>query len=505
MDPDCRRLQSGPSGDLLGFLAALYLLIPALIFSAGWFIWPVASCFWMLALYLLHPLLPEKISLSGSPRQRQAFLILMLMAAVWALFSGGVHMGSSPRDWLVRDAVLADLTYGDWPTAYRLGDESSFLLRSAIGYFLPPALLGKIFGLEVLKLALFVWTWFGIVILFALLPLPQRSTCLLVISLFVLIFFSGADVIGSHLVLGNNSPEFPQGIEWWISQFTYPCLSSDLRWAPNHAIPSWILMAIVYRYRNHSLLLPLMLSCIPSSFIWSPFASGVVPFVLLALFQQHSSSSKPSFVWSRLMSASAIGILLLWFLSLGAMNLVSSDINYAPYFFKIPEVRAYVLFATWEFGVVIVAILTNTRIEADQRPFFLLSSAILLFLPFLAFGPSNDASLHLSKGPVLLLAIFCIQAIDRPLPDRPLLHKVFFVLIIGLGAVTPLRELAQTLLRPRWDSDYSYSLLDRTDGKLPPHYFADMNNSANFAFINILKPPRWVPARSERNLTLPGG
>jgi hypothetical protein len=50
-------------------------------------------------------------------------------------------------DWYIRDAVLGDLVNFEWPLHYLSAEGEPLILRSAIGYFLPPALFGKIFGL----------------------------------------------------------------------------------------------------------------------------------------------------------------------------------------------------------------------------------------------------------------------------------------------------------------------------------------------------------------------
>ena len=77
------------------------------------------------------------------------------LALVLCLLGGQTHAFFANDDWLIRDAVLADLVARPWPVEYERGGEMLFQ-RAPLGMYLVPALAGKIAGLGVAHLALLV-------------------------------------------------------------------------------------------------------------------------------------------------------------------------------------------------------------------------------------------------------------------------------------------------------------------------------------------------------------
>lgn len=57
--------------------------------------------------------------------------------------------------------MLVDLVGDPWPATYAI-DGVATLLRAPIGYFLPAALVGKLWGLRAAELALLAWTVLGV-------------------------------------------------------------------------------------------------------------------------------------------------------------------------------------------------------------------------------------------------------------------------------------------------------------------------------------------------------
>jgi hypothetical protein len=114
-------------------------------------------------------------------------------SCAWAVFGGGSHFMYANADWKIRDAVLGDLVNAEWPVHYLSADGAPLILRSAIGYFLPPALFGKIFGLAHIDLAIYAWTTLGVLIFLLMLPLPRRAGWRLALGLLLVVFFRGMD------------------------------------------------------------------------------------------------------------------------------------------------------------------------------------------------------------------------------------------------------------------------------------------------------------------------
>lgn len=87
--------------------------------------------------------------------------------------------------------VLGDLGHGEWPVSYAEKDGIHYILRSAIGYFLPAAALAKVAGIQLADLALYLWTVLGAALFLLSLPLPRQTGLRLLLQLLLVVMFSG--------------------------------------------------------------------------------------------------------------------------------------------------------------------------------------------------------------------------------------------------------------------------------------------------------------------------
>lgn len=160
--------------DSLSIAVLAYLALPNFIFFIGWLRWPFALFFSLLLACSFGTAIDWRQVVWRWPCRMSAGLTLVTAALVWCAFGGAGHFVAAPIDWQARDAVLGDLVYGDWPVSYAFREGAHYILRSAIGYFLPAALLAKALGIQVVDLALYLWTALGTALFLLSLPLPQR-------------------------------------------------------------------------------------------------------------------------------------------------------------------------------------------------------------------------------------------------------------------------------------------------------------------------------------------
>jgi hypothetical protein len=162
------------SVDGLTALALAYLAFPNLIFLFGWFRLPIALLLCSAMIYFIARVFRPWPAVWRSQHAWSAVILLIVTSGAWAAFGGGSHFMYANPDWYIRDAVLGDLVNAEWPAHYLAADGTPLILRSAIGYFLPLALFGKLFGLAHLDLAVYAWTTLGVLIFLLMLPLPRR-------------------------------------------------------------------------------------------------------------------------------------------------------------------------------------------------------------------------------------------------------------------------------------------------------------------------------------------
>lgn len=453
--------------DRLTTAAVAYLAIPNLIFVFGWFKLPFALFLAGLIVAALYQSGLFRISLRPA-HSRSAFALLLVTALAWTAFGGAGNFGYANPDWYVRDTVYADLFKNAWPIAYGMDGEAPLILRSAIGYFLPPALLTHWLGQSWANILLYAWTAAGVFLFLALLPLPPRLGRPLALCLLIVVFFSGMDFLGICIGTGYL-PIFPLRLEWW-TYFSYTSLGGQLFWGPNHNLPLWLGTALYIRHAASPEFARLAVTYVPLTLIWTPFAAvGLAPFLALyAVRWWHTRSPWPYKL--QMVYALLICALFAVFLTL--------NISQIPTKTGLAHARgagtfwpAYALFVMIEF--LSLALLVWGRVKQVGADFFL-ALLILLALPFAFFGPSNDLLLRASVPPLLILLGYTLHLFSHAPPTaRNYPWAILVVLLVG--AATPFNEMWRAATWPVRPPNYGMTLVDANEGHYPPHYIGKLD------------------------------
>lgn len=480
-----------PDGILAVALA--YLALPNLIFLFGWFRLPVAIVLCGAMVHFTFRSANWGRLTWNVGYSRQAVLLILAASLAWAAFGGGSHFVYANPDWVVRDAVLGDLVYAKWPVNYVTPEGANLLLRSAIGYFLPPAVFGKVFGVAHLDLAVYVWTASGALIFLLLLPLPRQAGIRLALGLLLVVFFSGMDFVGQSIST-ESLPEFPLRLEWWVP-LSYPSLTGQLLWAPNHCLPIWIGAAVIFRNWNAVELPNLCTAMLPLTLVWTPFAAiGLAPFALLGTITSVRTLGWRSMPWSSLLSGAifCLPISLFLMLDLGGIDsgvVTTPSTGAGSYPLQAVSPRAYFLFVTCEFLFLALVLAPHVR---QLRGAFAVAVLLLLALPLIRFGPSNDVLLRLCAPPLVVLLVVCLQTLLSQ--TRSLFRSSLWLagLFLVIGGHTAFNELWRAATYRRWPADYQVTLADRQDGRPAAHYAGRLGSSP----ISLLLTPLPEPRRS---------
>jgi hypothetical protein len=136
----------------------------------------------------------------------------------------------------------------------------------------------------------------------------------------------------------------------------------------------------------------------------------------------------------------------------------------------------------------LAAVLLFNRARGIDRPFFVVSIAVLLALPLARFGPHNDLVMRASI-PALSIMMFSLVDGWARSPARD--HRWFVVLIAVLvGAVSPITEIARALTWARWPANPARTVVDVTQGN-SPNYLLTFSPRARLA--GLLRPPVIAP------------
>lgn len=479
--------------DRLSAMALLYLALPNFIFFFGWLELPMAFGCGILLSGLLSVALPwTKLGNSRDNNNRASRQLLLAVSLVWTACGGAGHLSFANQDWALRDAIVGDLIWGDWPVSYGLQDGSHLLLRSAFGYFLPTALIGKVLGIGAANTALFVWTALGTLIFLRLLPIQRKNPWETAFLATVVVFFSGMDFLGIILTTGTL-PVFPLRLEWWVP-YSYPSLSGQLFWAPNHALPLWLVSALFLRHYRHALFPRFVLALMPTLPLWTPFALiGALPLLLLAAWHHRHMIA----TFNRKEQTISLASLLL---VLGLVRYLSFDIADIPAGLTSIDddvtgttgfLQGYLAFAAMEFGILSLLLYARLR---KGRKLLLLSTVVLLALPFLRFGPSNDLLLRASTPPLIVLLYLTLNDLTHWLDDKKASFPWLVAAVLLIGGATPFNEIWRARMWPIGAADYQHTLVEKIR-HMPHHYIGRLRDSD---LIWVLKPPAVVPGYDQR-------
>lgn len=475
-----------PSIDLADRLAIAYLALPVLIFFLGWFSLGVGG---LLALLLLVGASPLFLGSDARFRLSTSWgvvLIAFAAALAWTGLGGAGHFVYANADWPTRDAVLRDLVVSGWPPSYGTTGGVDIILRTPVAYYLPAALLGKALGLELADFLLFLWTALGVGLFFLIALSSTRTARQIVIAILVIVFFSGMDVFGTERYFLDR-PGVTEHLEWWPRIFQYSANTTQLFWVPNHALPGWLVAALIYKHWRNPEFMKIAPIAIAVTPLWSPLITiGLAPFAILItahhLRQNTWRSAVLPWAWlGALTTFAATG----YYLVLDGASIRS---GWTAGFVNSLDALAniYVKFVLLEFGFLALAVWLIRR-----DVLIVVSALILLALPFYMFGPGNDLAMRASIPALMILCLSAVDALsqvnwsERPTQVIPLLF------CLTIGSVTAIHEIARALLFSRWPAALHRNVIEVSRG-LPAHYVARLDPLLGRA----MRPPQPVPGLS---------
>ena len=457
-----------PSLSLTAYACLVYLALPVFAFLLGWVALPLGYVFAALLLCLLvfvyraYVVAPARFSVLRTPHEKKRLMVCLGFALLW-VFSGGIgHFIFTTYDWALRDGILRDLTMTGWPVGYAPKDGVAQVLRIPLGYYLLPALAGKIAGYAFVAPAVFLFTALG-VFLFSLI-VTERVARLrhAVILLVVFALFSGMKLIGVLLMQQVDAghwvaPIWPPYMHLWARFAHYSSVTTELYYCPNHAMPAMLLAALWWRYRDTPRLLQIMALAAPVATLWSPFATlGIAPFLAYSLVEHHKA------LFRGLSPFLAIGPLLAM---APALFYMTRDIGHVPYVWiggslylsPVLIVKYYLPFVTLEFVALIFFLFQ------PHRPVLLpLIAIVLAMLPLFWLGFYSDFAQQTALASLMLLALFTghwlIENAGRW--RGGFRYDIAVVVILAIGAITPLQEIYINYTSPRWDYDPTCTLID---------------------------------------------
>ena len=449
-------------GVILPLLASVYLLTPGLIFLLGWTKW-----FWALlavavfipSLIFLWKHLPSiRVPFPKTWKDAAKFIGVACGLFLLVRFSGIGNMAAITKDLEVRNTIFEILVRYDWPVRY--ATDPGYVMGYYIGFWLPAALAGKLFGLGAGYAFVELWSFAGLFLVYLFICALHKK--IVVWPLVVFVFFSGMDVIPELIALGmGRKTAFVPGavfphLEWHhFDNFSFNMLSNvtNIYWIYNNTIPVWVACMLLLFVKDNRISFIVFASLLLSSLL---SAAGLVPVILLLGFTKPGASGSlldrkfvsKSEIWPRLKEFFSIenltGGIFLSILSVAFLyvtpdpNQVTSN-GVGMYFYLVSpkDVVLWIVAILCEFAIFVLLCLKRQW----RNPLFHLTWVCLLFFPVFFVGLNQDFCMKATVPYLMLLCLFLSESVQAYAKAKKKVLLVASLAMLAIGAVTPLFEI----------------------------------------------------------------
>ena len=363
------------------------------------------------------------------------FALCMATGFGLCLLGGQGHLLYAAEDWLIRDAVVADLSASALP-AYAWNG-ATWVLRAPLGMYLLPGALGRLAGLGAAHGLMFVQNACLIGCSLYLIAEAFQQRTLGFLAIFVL--FSGLDFFGQLTSYGLQwSVLYP---EMWHPLFGYMSFVNQIFWAPNHGLPGWFFAALLALHLRGGGLTPVLLVFFAAALLWSPLTMmGALPFVAFVVLREPRKMLSPEVIRARIVGAAFMPVAA--YLLADAARVLSGWTPGREGFLPV-----YLLFIGLEIPQIIFVIAPGFLSRKPWSGALVLAILLLLGIPFYALGEYNDFAMRASIVPLAMLAAcFALRMPQLGELKDPLRFAAWAV--IAISAWSPVMEITRNMRLP---------------------------------------------------------
>lgn len=187
---------------IINKILVAYMMLPVLIFIIGWIkpiiAIPAAAAIVTMAYRLFRDESALEETLNVSKRDVETLVLAFLIIVVWTYFSGIGKLVFQNWDHIFRNSIFAMLVNNKWPVIKTFqfgGIDTPFLFVYYIGFWMPSALIGKLFGIGAGYIFQVIWACIGLWLFYWLICCWLRKITLFPLLIFMV--FSGLDALGN--------------------------------------------------------------------------------------------------------------------------------------------------------------------------------------------------------------------------------------------------------------------------------------------------------------------
>lgn len=483
-------------GLILGYI---YVLLPIALFFIGWCKWYVWVPGVAVIGYSLFGMFREskcydKLTWNRDTIIRWVFIVAIIVC--WVALSGVGRLVFQNTDHEVRNGIFELLVNRPWPVIDNIDYGGTSVPRAHIyyiGFWLPAALFGKLFGVQAGYYFQVFWASLGIALMYYLVCMIRKKTDVWPLVLFI--FFSGLDTIGCRLVGITDSLWNNVSIEWWSDFFQYSSNTTQLFWVFNQSVPAWITFMLLYVQKNNRYLILLASTMVLSSTF--PLV-GVVAFVLLFMFEnayRNKGNKKYVAAFCRsvltipnIVGGGVIGIVTTLYMMeadvikgmlpqfLQKVEGIFQETVYASSFELTQNLspntdgdqRGYIMimlvFLFLEAWIFCIAIYKYQK----SKPVFWAMVIMLSVCPLFKVGAHSDFCMRVSIPALQMLYLLMVDTLDQSKKVKDYITIAALSVLIVIGAYTPLHEMQRTITLTKvcYSSGLSFDVENCSDGYL---------------------------------------
>jgi hypothetical protein len=419
--------------------ALVYLVIPNLIFLATWVRpWIGMSAAIVVIICLAISLRNNQAAELRLGLGRMNLTFVLLLAFGITLLAGVGGFLPQTDDYIKHNLLFHDLVQKSWPVKYDAGAANGYLCYG-LGYYLVPALGGRVLGETLVPLITFLWTWAGVTLVFYWLATFDKSPKR---TLIVFLLFSATETIW-HLFRHVIQVTSLIGINDLTARLFHLGLYVDyqnqfigLQFRPQHTLVGWIGTALLYEIiwvkKNPHSAIFVWSMCL----LWSPITS--IGLLLIPLAAVKRVRFRDYFEPVNLIGG---GILLALMGIYFAGHVALADNGPIWKFSSSGDwLVFYPLFLVCLLSPILLIYLVDRKYNllGELRPLFLVSAIFLLLQPLYKFGFFNDFRLETSPVVFMSAALAVCRCLRKDILD---LKHPLIVLLIGsqiFGAAYPI-------------------------------------------------------------------
>ncbi|MBR6133647.1 MAG: hypothetical protein IKQ29_02890 [Bacilli bacterium] len=462
--------------NVLNNFTFLYLYIPTIIFLLGFvkYIYSIPLSI-LLTIVLVKEFINNKEYYTIKriknyfKKNYKQLIILLIITLVYVLLAGIGGYVYQNDDHIYRNTFLRYLVENKWPIYEYNGD---IFFTYYYAFWLPAALIGKVFSLKIAFFFLYIWSVMGVYLFFNYIKDFYKKNYLIPIVLFIL--FSGLDII-EQLIKGSDILFIIQDASHieWATKFQFSSFTTQLFWVYNQCIPAWLLTYYILSLEDNRIIgLLIAMSLI---FCTLPTISLAIIALYKIFFDNKDKLSvwlKNTFTWENIL----VGIpILLIFGTFCMSNAAGGVIKLG---IKKDFLDDYYITIMFEFLIYYLIIFKYYKKDI----LFYITLVILLICPFISINGYGDFCMRVSIPCLLILFMYIVNLFNNiNIKKDKLIFRLLIFLFI-LGSITPINEILRTIRKTSNykgieyvelynDEDFEHNFYGYTEDSLFCKYF----------------------------------